>query len=231
MAGYRANVAIDAQALSAFRSDLRRRYTDDQILAELRACAERLGRSPTMKEFAADDETSAHPQTVVEHFGTWNDAKRAAGLVPRRFASRDELLEQLRGLGRELGRTPTSRDLDAHRGRVPSKSLVWNTFGSLAAALQEAGFDVPIGEQRLERALTEGATLALAIGRLPRFTDWRDARVEGAQLTLTEWQVYRMFEPRRGAWPAFQYLVRERLLARGVRVGRDGSVAPAPVEP
>ena len=156
---------------------LRRRYTDEQILGELRECAERLGRSPTMKEFAADTNTSAHPQTVVEHFGSWNDAKRAAGLVPRRFASRAELLEQLRALGRELGRTPTSRDLDEYRGRVPSKSLVWNTFGSLAAALQEAGFDVPVGEARLERALTEGANLALAIGRLPRFTEIGRAHV------------------------------------------------------
>ena len=36
---------------------MRQRYTDEEILAELRACAERLGRSPTMREFAADAET------------------------------------------------------------------------------------------------------------------------------------------------------------------------------
>ena len=34
-----------------------------------------------------------HPQTVIEHFGTWNAAKRAAGLMPRRFATREELVE------------------------------------------------------------------------------------------------------------------------------------------
>ena len=50
-----------------------------------------------------------HPQTVIEHFGTWNAAKRAAGLTPRRFISREELLEQLRQLGDELGRTPTAQ--------------------------------------------------------------------------------------------------------------------------
>ncbi len=32
---------------------------------------------------------------------------------------------------------------------------------------------------------------------------------------LTEWQVYRMFESRRGAWATFQFLVRERLLDDG----------------
>src|SRR5919198_2026534 len=95
---------IDEAELAAFRAGLRRRYTDEQILEELRAAATRLGRSPTMREFAQDAETRLHPQTVIEHFGTWNAAKRAAGLVPRRFLTRDELLEQLRALGDELGR-------------------------------------------------------------------------------------------------------------------------------
>ena len=44
--------------------------------ASCSACAERLGRSPTMREFAADPETTVHPQTVIEHFGSWNAAKR-----------------------------------------------------------------------------------------------------------------------------------------------------------
>ena len=87
---------IDEAALAEFRAGIRRRYTDEQILEQLRASAERLGRSPTMREFAADKDAGMHPQTVIEHFGTWNAAKRAAGLTPRRFISRDELLEQLR---------------------------------------------------------------------------------------------------------------------------------------
>ncbi|HZO49702.1 MAG TPA: hypothetical protein VFB26_06110, partial [Gaiellaceae bacterium] len=128
---------IDEEALAAFRAGLRRRYTDEQILGELRASAERLGRSPTMREFAADPEARVHPQTVIEHFGTWNAAKRAAGLTPRRFISREELLEQLRRLAAELGRLPTARDLEQRRGSVASKSLVWHTFGSLTAALRE----------------------------------------------------------------------------------------------
>ena len=135
---------IDADALAAFRTGLRRRYTDEEILAELRASADRLGRSPTMREFAADSDASVHPQTVIEHFGTWNAAKRAAGLQPRRFISREELVAQLRELGDDLGRTPTVRDIEARRGRMASKSLIWHTFGSLAAALKEAGFDVPV---------------------------------------------------------------------------------------
>src|SRR6059058_3765870 len=173
---YRAVANIDRQALAEFQAGIRKRYTDDQILAELKACAERLGRSPTMREFAADPKTTLHPQTVIEHFGSWNRAKRLAGLVPRRFATRDELLQALRDLGERLGRVPTAKDIDAHRGLVASKSLYWHTFGSLTQALREAGFDVPVGEERLERAIDQGVELARRLGRLPKFADWSQAR-------------------------------------------------------
>jgi hypothetical protein len=221
---YRALAGIDRKALADFQAGIRKRYTDDQILEELSASAKRLGRSPTMREFAADPETSVHPQTVIEHFGSWNEAKRKAGLVPRRFATREELLELLKGLGEELGRIPTARDIEEHRGRMPSKSLYWHTFGSLANALREAGFDVPVGEERLERALEQGVGLAHKLKRLPKFADWAQARREDESL-MTEWQIYRMFEGRRGAWSTFQFLVRERLLESGTKVAADGSVS------
>ncbi|MFL6034472.1 MAG: homing endonuclease associated repeat-containing protein, partial [Gaiellaceae bacterium] len=184
---------IDPAALAEFQAGLRKRYTDRQILDELKASADRLGRSPTMREFAADPLTTVHPQTVIEHFGSWNAAKRDAGLVPRRFATRAELVRLLRELGDELGRPPTARDLDAHKGSVPSKSLYWHTFGSLTNALREAGFDVPVGEERVERAVEQGVRLARQLKRLPKFADWAEARKDDASL-FTEWQVYRMFD-------------------------------------
>jgi hypothetical protein len=217
---------IDPERLAAFQADLRKRYSDDQILGELRACAERLGRSPTMREFAADAETTVHPQTVIEHFGTWNNAKRKAGLVPRRFATREELLSLLRELGDQLGRTPTAKDLEQRKSSMPSKSLYWHTFGSLNNALREAGFDVPVGEERLARAIEQGVFLAIRSGRLPRFSDWAEARKSDASL-LTEWQVYRMFEARRGAWSTFQFLIREQLSEQGIDVAPDGSLVEA----
>jgi Homing endonuclease associated repeat len=216
---------VDPRALAEFQAGIRKRYSDDEILDQLRTCAAALGRSPTMREFEAHAGASVHPQTVIERFGSWNAAKRAAGLMPRRFATREELLQCLRELGEKVGRIPTSKDIDENRGLVPSKSLYWHTFGSLSNALREAGFDVPIGEQRFERAISQGVDMALALGRLPKFADWRDARQRDPSL-LTEWQVYRMFEARRGAWATFQFLVRERLLEDDVEVGADGSVRP-----
>jgi len=43
---------------------------------------------------------------------------------------------------------------------------------------------------------------------------------------LTEWQVYRMFDARRGAWSTFQYLIRSRLEQRGVHISPEGRVMP-----
>jgi Homing endonuclease associated repeat len=220
---YRAISRVDPQALAEFQAGIRKRYSDEDILGQLKSCAERLGRSPTMREFSEDTETKIHPQTVIERFGSWNRAKRAAGLVPRRFATKEELLRCLRELGEKLGRTPTAKDIDANRGLVPSKSLYWHTFGSLTNALREAGFDVPVGEERLERAIDQGETLARRLGHLPRFVDWADARRADPRL-LSEWQVYRMFDARRGAWSMFQFLVRDRLLERGIQVGSDGTL-------
>jgi hypothetical protein len=214
---------IDPQALASFQASIRKRYSDERILNELRSCAERLGRSPTMREFAADGQSQIHPQTVIEHFGSWNAAKRRAGLVPRRFATREELLHVLKELGEELGRTPTARDLDSRKGRVPSKSLYWHTFGSLREALRQAGFDVPVGDERLERAIEQGALLARKLGHLPRFADWTIARAAESTL-LSEWQVYRLFEARRGAWSTFQFLVSERLREEGIEVEAGGAL-------
>jgi hypothetical protein len=223
--GYRAQPRVDPQELAQFRAGLRRRYSDEEILEQLQAAARDLERSPTMREFEAHPAVSVHPQTVIERFGSWNAAKREAGLLPRRFATKEELLQALRELGERLGRVPTSRDIDANRGLVPSKSLYWHTFGSLNDALREAGFDVPVGEERLEQAIDQGVAMALRLGRLPKFADWGAERRRDPSL-LSEWQVYRMFEQQRGAWATFQYLVRGRLLEGGAEVDADGSVRP-----
>jgi HNH endonuclease len=215
---------VSRRELVAFRAGLRRRYSDDRLLAELQACAARLGRSPTMREFAADRSSRVHPQTLVDRFGSWNRAKRLAGLVPRRFATKEELLAQLRALGEELGRVPTGRDLDDRRGAMPSKSRLWQTFGSLSNALRAAGFDVPVGDERLERALAQGESLARRLGRLPRFADWAQARKRNPRL-LSEWQVYRLFSDGQGGWATFQYLLRDRLARSGAQVGPDGKLA------
>jgi hypothetical protein len=75
----------------------------------------------------------------------------------------------------------------------------------------------------LERAIEQGAELARKLGHLPKFADWARARKSDDAL-LTEWQVYRMFDARRGAWSTFQFLIRERLEDDGLEVATDGQL-------
>ena len=198
------------------------RYTDERLLEELRECAARLGRSPTMREFSLDPQARPHPQTLVTRFGSWNRAKRKAGLVARRFATRAELLRQLRELGAELGRAPTGADLARRQASMPSKSLYWQTFGSFRSALRAAGFDVPDARERSNRAVGEGVRLARRLRRLPSFDDWARARARDPQLP-SEWQVYRLFGGRKGAWAAFLRKVERELASVQPR---DKSGAP-----
>jgi hypothetical protein len=70
----------------------------------------------------------------------------------------------------------------------------------------------------------QGVGLARKLKRLPKFADWADARRDDDTL-MTEWQVYRMFDARRGAWSTFQFLIREQLVEDGTDVGSDGRLA------
>ena len=93
---------------------------------------------------------------------------------------------------------------------MPSKSLYWQVFGSLSAALRAAGYDVPEARERAERAVEEGARLSRRLGRMPTFEDWRRARRSDSKLP-SEWQVYRLFGGGKGAWAAFLKRVERRL--------------------
>ncbi|MCW2927186.1 MAG: hypothetical protein JWM86_1154 [Thermoleophilia bacterium] len=206
---YAAILDMDASELDAFRQRLRRRYGREELIEELRACAARIGASPTMRQFAEDPEATIHPQTVVDHFGSWNTAKREAGLMPRRRATQEELIEALRALGQELGRRPSTKDLEAARGRVPSRGVYVKAFGSMREALALAGFDMPTRDERLGRSIDHGAAFLLRTGRLPSFRDWERIRGDRDEI-MTSWQLYRTFEKLGGAWSAFQFAVDER---------------------
>ena len=217
---------IDPEALAAFQAGIRKRYTDEEILGQLTASAERLGRSPTMREFAADSLTTVHPQTVIEHFGSWNAAKRQAGLVPRRFATREELLGRLRALGEELGRTPTARDIDARKGAMPSKSLLLAHLRLARTGAARGGFrrpgrgGAPGARGRTGRGAVADARPAAEDGRLGRRAPRRPVAPD---------RVAGLPDDRRAAarWAAFQYLVRERLRDEGAEVAPDGTVESA----
>ena len=64
-----------------------RKYTDDDLIRQVQGLAQKLGRTPTIKEFNDDPET-ASLSTVYIHFGTWNALLNAAGLTVNRYVKK-----------------------------------------------------------------------------------------------------------------------------------------------
>ncbi len=190
-----------------------------EILEELRAAAERHRAVSDDARVRADPETRVHPQTVIEHFGTWNAAKRAAGLFPRRFLTRAELLEQLRDLG-ERARSNADRARSLRSPALASVGIAVRAHVRIArgtpcekrasrCSRARSGSSGPSCRERSSRE------------RSAAFPRWPTGPTRGRRdrELLSEWQVYRLLDVPRGAWTAFQYLVRERL--RDERVDVD----------
>jgi hypothetical protein len=205
-------VSLSPTQIAAANARTRKQHSDEKILGELIACAKRVGKSPTIEQFDDDKLCSVHPHTVIARFGSWNEAKRRAGLRAVRFATDEEVLAELAALGAKLGHAPSAHEVAASQP-TPSVSSYINRFGSLARALQLAGFDVPASaDEKLDRAIREAVAIAEQTGSVPSMTQWAAMRKGGAELT-GEFAIYRLCANDAGisGWAAFTLLVEQEV--------------------
>jgi hypothetical protein len=148
------------------------RYSDERLLATLRTLAAELGRSPLVRDLRNRPNLPA-PSTYRERFGSWSAVLRAAGL--KHCQSRGDLvysdeylLDALRALAAELGRSPTSNEMLA-RPDLPASGTYAHRFGSWNAALEAAGLE-PRRRPRFtdEELIAALRALAAELGRPPR---------------------------------------------------------------
>lgn len=121
----------------------------DQLLTHLTALAKKLDHSPTFKEFETEY-GGKYVGAITRTFGSWNGAKRIAGLtlsksgssVPhnRSMYTDEVLLEYLRSFHKEKGTLPTYGDWN--RGFLPSYYLYRHRFGGIEKARRAAGLSV-----------------------------------------------------------------------------------------
>lgn len=129
------------------------RYTDDQLAAVLRRCAQgedTLGRRAYGSRRRPGD---PHHHTFEVRFGSWGSALAFAGLVPTAQPfdlagttpswSDDELVQALGDCARETGSTALApyrawRDSSPDPSRLPSADAVIYRFGSWRAAIEWA---------------------------------------------------------------------------------------------
>ena len=179
-AGTRHSPGSTRRRSRSFAQGIRRRYTDEQILEQLRASAARLGRSPTMREFAADPEArhaSADGDRALRHVERREAGSRpdAAPLHQPRRAARPAPAAR-RGARPDCRRRAISTRTAAG---MASKSLIWHTFGSLTRrAAGSRASTCPSGTRSSSGRSRRGGARPRQLGRLPRMADWKEARRE-----------------------------------------------------
>ena len=113
-------------------------WSDEELIKQLQALKEELGRVPTWDEFNAKEWT-ASSTPAVKRFGSWKNFVTAAGCeVIDIDTSEDGLIKQLQMLKEELGRVPTKREFDAKEWTASGDTAA-KRFGSWKNFLEAAG--------------------------------------------------------------------------------------------
>lgn len=118
----------------------------DQLVQKIQELAEKLGHSPSFKEFGTEY-NGKYVGAIIRTFGSWNGAKHIAQLEPLKSGSKvphnrspytdEQLLEFLRSFKKEKGYTPTHSDW--RKGFLPSYHLYKHRFGGIIKAREKAG--------------------------------------------------------------------------------------------
>lgn len=117
-------------------------YSEEELLIKLKYFIENKEKIPTCSDIA-NDQDMPHTSTYESRFGSLNNALLMLGIDPiYTFVEYDEnkLINSLKDLYKELGRTPTSRDINKC-DYCPADSTYINRFGSLYNAFDIAEID------------------------------------------------------------------------------------------
>jgi hypothetical protein len=138
------NAAKEAADLETYRKEGNREpYSDTQLLQILREIDSKISGPVTLRKMN-DLPDSPSAVTYERRFGSWNKAKKAAGLETIEQDetsvkySDEELLEMLRSLAKELERTVTIRDVEV-ADDLPNITTFERRFGSWNKAKEAAG--------------------------------------------------------------------------------------------
>jgi hypothetical protein len=142
---------------------------EEDLITELQRLATEKGHPPEMSEMDTEGEYSR--STYLSHFGTWNDALRAADLEVKRPTNvpKDRIIEAIQALADQLGHPPTVDEMNNH-GKY-SRKTASKRFGSWNDALRSAGFEPHNEEIPREDLLAEIHRLTEELGHVPAIAD------------------------------------------------------------
>jgi hypothetical protein len=151
------------------------RYSNEELLDEIRKVTEELGHTPSLAEFREKGKYSA--STYYSRFGSWNKAVKKAGYEanePDSKVSKKKLVEELHRLADEIDKKPTAVDMNKH-GKY-WRSTYKNRFGSWNKSLEAAGFEPENTGATItdEDLIQEVERIAERLGKPPGFQDMED---------------------------------------------------------
>jgi len=116
-----------------------RHYTKEQLIFFLKDFYNKEKKVPRIEDINSEKKYPS-ASTYVSRFGSWNNSLKMAGLKLnlKKVFNNDELIDNLKVLGKELGRMPKTSDL---KKWMASASTYRKYFGSWKNALSKAGFD------------------------------------------------------------------------------------------
>ncbi|MCD2205143.1 homing endonuclease associated repeat-containing protein [Halobacterium sp. KA-6] len=145
----------------------------DELLADLKSVSETVGEAPSERCYNDHGEYSV--KTYCKRFGGWNSALQAAGLESKVELSLSEetLITALQEFAEELGRPPTTDEMD--RDGPYTTGPYKRAFGNWNQALRRAGMEIYYPRDvSVEDLLSELQRLAQELGHVPRQDEMRD---------------------------------------------------------
>jgi hypothetical protein len=201
----------------------------DILIAELQRLADQLNHPPGLRDM---NQHGAHSsRTYQKKFGSWNNALRAAGLGINAETNIDksDLIDELRRLASELGRTPTSRDM-ANRGEYGTATYA-NAFGSWNDAVREADLEI-VRQREVSRneMISEVQRLADGLGQPPAVHQMRDQGTFGVTTISREFGTWTDALEHAGYEPNKEMGVSEEKLIKELACLRDELDRPPKAE-
>jgi len=142
-------------------------HSENDLIEALQTLADDLGRVPTTDDMRSEGEYSLRPYYRL--FGSWENAKRAAGFGEARPSqiSREELINELQRVAAECDGVPSIQDMRSD-GEY-SVSTYYRRFESWQNAQLASGFQPndPETEVSDEELIEELQRIAEEIGRQP----------------------------------------------------------------
>jgi hypothetical protein len=126
------------------------KYTKEQLIFYLKKLSVELKKTPTIKDINKNKSIPSS-STYLKRFGRWNNALKAAGLKinAKKEYHKEELLENLKILAKELQRTPLPKDLKDIKW-AGSYATYKKYFGKWKNAIKQANLDMGNTTQNLK---------------------------------------------------------------------------------